>query len=115
MFEAQYLVSGNAVFGSWMERRGDNIIVTLDIIDNDNDLLVTMEVYHKDLEDAGDGAAATGTAISASTIQRHDTEYVGLKELVRIRVECGDADTEGQALLRTLAPRWFDSLAITEV
>ena len=116
MFEAQYLASGDSVYGPWMERRGDNVIATLDLIANDSDLVITVEVYHKDREETGDGAAATGTAISASTIERHDTEYTGLKELVRLKIATAASDADPfPPLMRALEPVWFDSLAAVDV
>jgi hypothetical protein len=106
MFEAQYLFRDNPVYGPWMERRGDNVRITADVA-APNASTLSVSLFQKNTEDAGDGTLVSGGSISATTVGRATKEYTGLKEIVRYKFEV----TGGPAVLfRMLGPLWFDEV-----
>jgi hypothetical protein len=104
-------------YGDWMPRGGDNVILTVEGIDYAGgaaDPTLNVVLFHKNAEDAGDGTQV-GSTISftgLATRFKH-VQVTGLKEIVRIRVQCVSAEPEPAARqwyhFRVLTPVWYDS------
>lgn len=110
MFEGQYLFRGNTFFSPWMPRRGDNILITCDLLAQAGTVTLDVEVHEKNTEDPGDGAVI-GTALNVSATGRASKEFTGVMELVRYRFSCagGSAATE-YVVFRMLSAVWFDDV-----
>lgn len=111
MFDAQWLPRGITIYSPWFPRGGDNLRATLELIKNVGSLTLTVKVWTKAAEAAGDGTEITATTISTSTEERKTAEWEGgLQELVRYQfvVSAGANDGEG-VLFRMLDPVWFDT------
>src|SRR5262245_21183635 len=59
MFEAQYLFNSETVYSPWFPRRGDNVLLTLDLIRPPASGKLTVQLFTKDTEDAGTGTTPT--------------------------------------------------------
>ncbi|MEE9394027.1 MAG: hypothetical protein V3W41_16120 [Planctomycetota bacterium] len=109
MFEAQLLNKGSVVFSPWMNRRGDNLIVTLDLVDKSSKGQLTVKVFHKNTDDPGDGVNADATTtITGDLVGRLSDEWNGLEEMVRYRFEVTKQGSSDWVLFRMLSPVWFD-------
>ena len=123
MFDGQLLFPGAAgaalsFYGPWFSRGGDNLRVTVDIIQRVSSQL-TIRVFTKNSEDTGDGSDAdVGTSIVASATGRATAEWTsgtaGLKELVRYKytVQSTGTGAGDWILFRMLAPVWFDTVKV---
>lgn len=124
MFEAQILFgaadAGAAVYSPWFPRQGDNAVFTLDTIEiQGTGAQLSVQVFTKNSEDAGDGAVADDGMGSAVEIVRtladgpgreNNTWEGNLKEMVRYKFIMKNS-TDDWALFRMLPPVWFDSVA----
>ena len=112
LFETTTLSRGEAIYSRWIARGGDNLILTADLVSRDNGTL-KVTVFHKSRGEAGDGSNAdggAGTDISLSAVGRESEEWMGVKELVRYRVECTGASASDSVTFRLLAPTWFNTV-----
>ena len=110
MFNAQYLFLFGNVFSPWMQRAGDNIIATTDVISIVSGVTLRVSVYTKNREDVGDGSSLGSFDVTSAG--RHDHEFDDLKELVRYKLRAlgPGADRKDYALFRMLSPVWFDDV-----
>lgn len=108
MFEAQYLFGGNSVYSPWMSRGGDNVIITVDVIEQSTSN-ITIDLFEKNSEDTGDGSAHPSGSFSGTGVDRFDKEYNGVKELVRYRLTATGSGNN-RILFRMLSPVWFDDV-----
>ena len=119
MFEAQYLLSDNSVFSPWMSRNADNLIITVDLIANSGSGL-SIEVYHKNSEDTGDGFAYPNVDSSTSNPSEKLTvttlgpdsngNFKGMLELVRFRITGTGTGANDRVLFRMLSNVWYDDV-----
>lgn len=84
----------NGHFTNWMPRGGDNAVFTFETIDATN-VTVSIDVYHKDLEEEGPGTSAGSINTAIGTSRFKEGLRSGLKELVRYRVSCTVVDGGG--------------------
>jgi hypothetical protein len=112
MFQAQYLpalasASNYAVFSPWMQRGGDNVRATVDVIAKNGSAGITVSVYHKNSSETGDGLQS-GSSFQ-STSGRVSAEFSSLKELVRFKFDPGSTTGEW-VMFRMLPVIWFDGV-----
>jgi hypothetical protein len=127
------MADGN-VLSPWFPREADNAIFTREQIQNSASVGLTVEVWHKNTEDIGEGDKLTVSGGSWGT--SGDLSYgtfEGLKELVRFEFTAGSAGTVlvgtvqepggpgadvntsltsadiGWIMFRMLAPTWFNT------
>jgi hypothetical protein len=120
VFEAQYIITkskqpGITIYSPWFPRRGDRIRYTIDIVDAIG-AQITVKLFHKDTEDAGDGTDTTSAIGPTSTIGRSGVEFTrGLLELVRYQfvVTSDETNVPGYICFRMLPPVWFDAVSTT--
>jgi hypothetical protein len=119
MFEAQYLFYSDSVYSPWFPRRGDNVLVTLDLIAISGGQLV-VQLFTKNTENSGDGNDADvggTTKIDTSTVGRTTVQWLstltpGLLELCRYKFSWDHASAGARAFFRMLPPLWFDSVKV---
>ncbi|MCB9870143.1 MAG: hypothetical protein H6837_09820 [Planctomycetes bacterium] len=85
MYIGQFLPNGAIIFSPWFPREADNAIFTFETIDNDGSGSLTVDVYHKNTEDPGPGAALSATAAFSAigSTNYKSGRFVGIKEMVR--------------------------------
>jgi hypothetical protein len=104
------------VWGVWIPRKGDNLILPVEIVFNFGvDLAV--DLYHKDYADPGDGNAASASVTFDEITGRQNMIKLGCKELVRVRLtlDRGNELEESQVgilLYRFLQPTWFEAVKV---
>jgi len=112
MFEAQYLLEGATVYGPWVARGGDNLLFTADLVSL-SDGKLEVRVYHKALEDEGDGVSV-GPTLVATAVGQSARITKGLKDLVRYQYKsvstAGSPTDIDRVLFRMLTPVWFDAV-----
>ncbi|MBK8977630.1 MAG: hypothetical protein IPM29_17105 [Planctomycetes bacterium] len=117
MFDAQLMITESdgasvSLYSPWMNREGDRVLATLDLVELHPDGRLQVSVYHKSAEDSGDGDPASGTAITRTSAGRTTSEFGPLKEFVRYKFTC-ESDGEGTqawTLFRMLRLAWFDAV-----
>lgn len=107
MFESQYLFGTNSVYSPWMSRSGDNVIVTVDVVENDSSGIV-IELFEKNSEDTGPGLAHPDGSFTTTSL-RGDMTYKKVKELVRYKFTA-QGTLSNRVLFRMLSPVWFDDV-----
>ena len=94
----------------WMERQGDTMFSTLITTGMSPNCKITLKVYLKNKDDAGNGDAAAGGSISLSDDNNSTIGTSSLKELVRYELICEVDDTLEESSVfgsaRVLAPQW---------
>lgn len=105
--------SSTDLFSPWFPREADNAVFTYEQIKLESSSF-TVEVWHKNTEDLGDGTQLTGTFTADSTFSNiYYHTFEGLKELVRFRYELNSGDWEVGGpcfvIYRMLAPTWFNT------
>lgn len=116
MFDAQLLHAAASdtteVYSPWFGRGSDNARFTLDLVDLDSGSKITVEVYHKNADETGDGTLYSGTSIAENGKGRSTEEWTGLREMVRYKftVQSELPDTASWVLFRMLPPVWFDTV-----
>ena len=108
MFLAQHMPGGGGLYSPWMGRQGDNIIVTIERIASDFQLSV--EVFHKNSDETGNGTKLGLTALDASSNGVFSKEFNDVKELVRYKYVPRSSDSRDLAFFRMLEPVWFDEV-----
>jgi len=114
MYDAQPITPATTVYGPWIERKADNIIFTVDVIEIQDvaNAQITFRLFTKNLEATTDGDEVDSTVkIERTTEGREDAQWgpdtgTGLKELVRY--EC-KAEV-GFSNFRVLEPVWFNTI-----
>ncbi|MBK8099554.1 MAG: hypothetical protein IPK26_20790 [Planctomycetes bacterium] len=119
MHIGQWLVTAGAktvkVRSPWFPRGADNAVFTYEEIETVGAPSFGVSVFHRSVDDTGNGVAATGegsgwSAVSGSNFKYR--RYNGLKEMVRFEFELsGETETMDAVLYRMLAPTWFDKVA----
>ena len=105
------------VWTPWVPRQGDAMTSTAELIAfSGEDANLTFDVYHKNSEDTGNGAAATTTGANAfgtpigSIPATTNFRTTGLKEIVRYRITLQyTGETSGAVVyahFRLLNPSW---------
>ena len=122
MFDAQYLLAPSggttAVYSPWFPRGADNGRFTAELIRlvGSGTAKLVVRLFHKN---ADADASYDGTEVDATkTIQitaegtRTTTEWTGLRELVRYKIEVTETASGGDVwiLFRMLDPVWFDTV-----
>ena len=116
MFDAQLLmsdgVSPTVVYSPWMARGADNAVFTVELIAMESGGKITVDVFHKNSEDVGDGTVFSGVSLVRNSEGRSSDTWSGLKELVRYRIKCQSdfIDSPAWILFRMLSPVWFDDV-----
>ncbi|MCB9583767.1 MAG: hypothetical protein H6718_00125 [Polyangiaceae bacterium] len=107
MYIGQFLPNGAIIFSPWFPREADNAIFTFETIDNDGSGSLTVDVYHKNTEDPGPGAALSATAAFSAigSTNYKSGRFVGIKEMVRFRY----TGSGGWVIFRMLHPTWFNT------
>lgn len=100
------------LFTDWMPRQGDHAVFTTELITAIGaDFAV--EVYHKNSEDSGPGAAVGSLVAATTTLGLHEKQFSGLKELVRYRITVSaTAGNMGGVIYRFLQVTWFDKARV---
>jgi hypothetical protein len=117
MFQAQYLFKGNVVLSPWMERGGDNLVITLDLVaQSQSTCTIKVEVLTKAKDIPGDGTTTPMTgAIETDSLGQTNKEFTGANELVRYRFTSGNPtnpEDYDYVLFRMLNVTWFDDVAV---
>jgi len=116
VFDGQLLFQSSTVYSPWFRRGGDHARFTLEVIEAGS-ASITVELYTKAADDAGDGTAlGAGTPLfsSVSAVGRTTAEFLstandGMKDLVRYEFTVTGSGTNW-ILFRMLDPVWFDSV-----
>lgn len=119
MIDAKVLATGIEegpiqVWGVWIPRNGDNLILPVEVSANYGvDLTVTL--FEKSYADRGDGLSASASVNFDDATGRELLTKLGVKELVRVQLTLGRAarlpvDEVGWVLFRFLQPVWFESV-----
>lgn len=103
----------------WSPRQGDNVIVFAEEIDisvANNTISLTIQLYHKNLDEVGDGVGVGSPITLDGGVSKFKyTQVQGLKELVRFRLTAigNSGGDEGYVFgwvhFRILDPTWYDS------
>jgi hypothetical protein len=124
MFDAQTLYvhddTATAVFSPWMPRGADYGIFIVDV-DNFSassaDFVLTVDIVHKNSEDAGNGTTAGTITVASNNWASDTTNFLttvttGLKELVRYKFTLEHSTGSGTnfAIFKMRQPQWFDAL-----
>jgi hypothetical protein len=120
MIEAETLMTRSTdddvlVFGVWIPRQGDNGRFSVEVVANYGAIL-TVEVFHKNLEAVGDGTAySPSTTMTFDATGRQTGEWLGLKELLRFKVSLARSpdlpdSKRGWVMFRFLQPVWFGTV-----
>ncbi len=113
-FQAQLLYGKEEtavrVYSPWLPRAADSVRFSLDYVWGSTAKL-EIEVYHKNVEDMGDGFLKDGL-ISRTAPGRSTQEWSGLEELVRFRFTLTTTlgTSVPRVLFRMLSPCWFDTV-----
>ncbi len=104
------------VWGVWIPRKGDNLILPIDVVFN-HGVNFRVELYHKNYGDPGDGASASASATFSQITGRQNLTQLSCKELVRVKLtlDRGSAlvgNDVGIVFYRFLQPLWFESVKV---
>jgi hypothetical protein len=106
--ESLIATAATSVYSPWFPRGSDNAIFTFETIASFGTPGFTVDVYHRNADEAGNGAAATGvgswTTVGTTFQYRR---YDNLKEMVRFKFNLAPTGTSG-VLYRMLDPTWFN-------
>ena len=102
------------VWGVWIPRRGDNVVVPMEVVANYGTYLLA-EIYHKNYDETGNGAATGQSMVFDQSVERKTITLLGAKELIRVKLTLqrgGDLgeDEAGLVLFRFLQPAWFEAV-----
>lgn len=123
-FVAVLLRSDSTVFGPWIDREGDNLRATVDVVSLDHTTL-TIRLFSKREFAVGDGTEVDITrTITTAAVGRMLQEWgpttgTGLKTLVRYQFTATQVQPNPSAtprvIFRMLSPVWFDTLPTAAV
>lgn len=103
-----------SVYSPWFSRGGDRAIFTLEVVEGTlSSLLSTLTVqpFHKNSDEAGDGAQVSGLTISRDSLGNSSAEFGPFKELVRYKFSIGGTSMDLRwAAFRMLTPVWYDAV-----
>jgi len=110
----QTLFVGAEIYSAWMPREADYCVFWGELIDKSGSPTLTVTIYHKNIEDDGDGDAIgtpnNFTLSGTDTIKSLDAT-AGLKEMVRFKFAV--TGTSGDWIhYRMLTPVWYDAATI---
>lgn len=105
---------GVEVWGVWIPRRGDNVILTIELPANYGSYVVA-ELYQKNYDEVGDGTSASASVTFDQTTGRQSLTKLGAKEIVRFKLTIQRGGSLGSTevgwfLCRLLEPVWFESV-----
>ena len=107
----ELIIEGESVFTEWFSRGADNAYFFCEVVTN-TDADVDVDVYHKNVEDSGDGGTAKESFTTLTGVTIGEKESLGLKELVRFKVTVTNNNPGGgnlaRARVRFLSPIWFN-------
>jgi hypothetical protein len=110
MNKSQYMFNGDRVFGPWMPRIDDNLIITAEVGALEGlGTAFAIQIYHKNSEEIGEGTAMP-TPLIVSSVGRSRLEYLDVKEYIRYRFLVNEEDDAGRVLFRMLGITWFAAL-----
>ncbi|MEZ4495176.1 MAG: hypothetical protein R3C29_17910 [Dehalococcoidia bacterium] len=117
MFSLQLLYLKSAtykLYSPWMERQGNYLAVLLSMDQFSGTPRLGLDVFHKDRNEAGDGASVGGTPITiTASVIPGNTVVSGLKELVRYEFTIYGSSVSGTTgdwfLFRVLDPVWWEA------
>lgn len=104
------------VWSTWIPRRGDNVIFTMEIPANYGSYVV-VDLYQKNYDETGDGSSASASMTFDQATGRQSVTKLGAQELVRFKLtiqrgnDLGDSEV-GWFLFRFLQPVWFESVKV---
>lgn len=113
-----WLPANLTIYGPWFPRRGDNLDVTAEVVDNVGGVTFQIKVFTKSFEEAGDGVDAGSTAnrriFFNGTTGRLAAEWdvstgPGLEDLVRYQFTTGEGFAGDGVEFRMLPPVWFNT------
>ena len=111
MYQAQYLFkTGASVFGPWMPRQADNIIIYLEGVSRSTGATLTAQLFHKDSETTGPGSAVSPDKATSTSSGVTSASYEGLKEFVRYQFSVSSKGDDDYVSFRMLPAEWFDSV-----
>jgi hypothetical protein len=129
MFDAQTIqmqgTTATEQYSPWFPRGGDYGLFTLEVtaVGGGGTPTLTVEMYHKNSSETGDGALAAGNMSFARTTTGRTTvdfanaagsspAFGGFEELVRykFRISGGASSVTTWATFRMLAPIWYDKV-----
>ncbi len=96
-------------YGPWMTALGLAVTVTCEVFSMPSSVTLTIELQHKDVDEADDSAAdVAGASIIFNTTgaQVDSDRATGLKQLIRYKYALSGAATVGFAHLRMAALAW---------
>lgn len=114
MILADTLFKGIAIYSDWMPRQADNAIFHAELVTVLSTGNLSIDVYHKDEDETGDGTSA-GSFATMYAAGDASKAINGLKQLVRYKVSV-DAEVPVGAplqgvLYRIKEPTWSDTAA----
>lgn len=111
----QRLQKDETVFSSWFPRGADYAVFRAQLIDRlDTDSDLTIEIFHKNTEDAGNGGQVGSFSLlwnageANGTVKSVDVTD-GMKELVRFKYQCTSSSSTGWFRFQMLQPTWYDA------
>ena len=117
-FQAVLLRGGVTIDSPWVDRKGDYLRATLDLI-RSNGPTLTVKVFTKPADGKGDGFEVdASTFIARTTPGRTTVEWspstgIGLSSLVRYQFSASTGGvTNPWLMFRMLSPVWFDSARV---
>lgn len=109
-----------SVFGPWFTRGADyaRFVIEVPAMSSSSDQLkLGIQMYHKNLEETGDGAAVGSLVVIDGSMLASDQRFIfevteGFKELVRYALTLINIGGSGAAWarFRALAPVWYSKL-----
>ena len=133
MYIGQLLMADANVLSPWFPREADNAIFTWEKIQESVSVGLTVEVWHKNTEDIGEGDKLSVTGSWGSSGNLNYGTFNGIKELVRFEFTVGSSQSTltgfvqspggtgaevhtdvigtdiGWIMFRMLAPTWFNT------
>jgi hypothetical protein len=104
----QTLNAGDTVYSPWFPQQAENCVFRADLIDTTGSPTLTISIFHKNVEDTGDGSSNSSFA-AMSSAGVASKQATGLKQLVRFKYA---ATGTGTVLFRMLTPVWYDNARV---
>ncbi len=102
------------VYSRWFTRGGDNAVFAAQL-SFVYAAEVTIEVFHKNRGDVGNGTSMAGSLSLTAATKFAYAEWLAMKEFVRFRISITPpvgikGSPVGKALIRFLQPVWFETV-----